>query len=503
MHLFLALALVTQTHQVPAYWGDLTPGPHQVGFTQRWVVDSTRRLPGGDSLGLRYRPILMNIWFPSARSTAVRMRYQDYLDQPQRLPGMSLGLRHYAAALRSYEIGVIARELLSAEADSLSPDQSRQLARLRSMPTRVQRDAPMRRGRFPVVFYVQGAQSSYDDNVVLCEFLASHGIIVVGSVYPAEDNSTLATSASDHSRQRDIRRLLLEVARLPGIEAASVTVVGHSAGGQAMLLFAADPSAPIDAVLTLDTTQDYARLSDRTWAYFTDVVLKARDRIRLPVMLVAGPGALFELGDSLRGSPRWLTTAPGLDHNEFISQGLLRRILNPDGGDSAGTMLVRRSYASLAWLIRDWVTDLGLSPAPALVTRVPLTLEQVPVGTTAPGIQGGPILDARTLRHLYSTASDHEFVTAALKARRAGASGGENSVLGMLFAGGILAGDSGSARRRFGLLAAGDSTVQGVVNEMVSRARLLERYHLDDLAAEWWRLARALDPEAGQQPAGP
>ena len=111
-------------------------------------------------------------------------------------------------------------------------------------PTAARRDAPLARGAFPIVIYFQGAMSSYEDNAALCEYLASRGYVVLGSAYPSEDNQTFATSAADHSRERDARRLLIEARRLASVDPTRVTVIGHSAGAQAAILFSSDPSAP-------------------------------------------------------------------------------------------------------------------------------------------------------------------------------------------------------------------------------------------------------------------
>lgn len=65
---------------VPSYWGGLTPGPRAVGFAQRWVVDSTRRLSFGETHGLRLRPVLLNLWYPVTRASGPQMPYSDYFD---------------------------------------------------------------------------------------------------------------------------------------------------------------------------------------------------------------------------------------------------------------------------------------------------------------------------------------------------------------------------------------------------------------------------------------
>jgi predicted dienelactone hydrolase len=45
------------------------------------------------------------------------------------------------------------------------------------------RNAPHAEGKFPLVIYHSGNGSSFEDNSVLCEFLASHGYVVLGSAF--------------------------------------------------------------------------------------------------------------------------------------------------------------------------------------------------------------------------------------------------------------------------------------------------------------------------------
>jgi hypothetical protein len=74
--LLLALQVIP-----PANLAEVLPaGPHPVGFSQAWLIDSTRRLPGGERYGLRFRPVLMNLWYPAAATGGTEMRYRDYLD---------------------------------------------------------------------------------------------------------------------------------------------------------------------------------------------------------------------------------------------------------------------------------------------------------------------------------------------------------------------------------------------------------------------------------------
>jgi hypothetical protein len=150
-----------------------------------------------------YRPILLNLWYPTASRGGVAMPYADYFDGAKRAATPGTPLATYATALIDYQRSVAERELVGIPRDSLTPAVRQRLDALFAGGTTVHRDAPMQPGRWPVVVYQPGAGSSYDDNVLLFELLASHGYLVVGSAYPREDNSDFGTSTNSYDLQAD------------------------------------------------------------------------------------------------------------------------------------------------------------------------------------------------------------------------------------------------------------------------------------------------------------
>lgn len=283
-----------------------------------------------------------------------------------------------------------------------------------------------------------------------------------------------------------------------------VTVIGHSAGAQAMLLFAADPSAPIDAVLALDMTQDYALLTDRSWAYVTDKVIEHRKAIRAPSMFVAGPRALFELADSVTAARRWLVTVPELGHNDYLMQGIVRRELSRAAPvDSLETVRKRRAYDALVTYLGAWldafIASGGNTSGPA--APAPLTVELVPAGASVVVNGRGGAVPARVLRHLFTTTKGSEFTDAFLAARRAGHDAGSNDVLMMLLTGTIAGGHRERATSVSSQLSARDSTVRrGVLDLIADRKRVFERYSLRDLAEIWQEYLTLLDPSGAVKP---
>lgn len=486
--------------QVPAYWGSLTPGAHGVGFRQYWVIDSTRRLPPGPVAGPAFRPVLVNVWYPSSARSGAPMPYRDYLDGAVRAASEVPGLSSYARLLVEFERGIVTEELAGAPPDSLAPERRRALEQFLGAPTAARRDAPMASGAFPIVIYFQGARSSYEDNVALCEYLASRGYVVLGSAYPAEDNQTFATNAADHSRERDARRLLIEARRLPSVDPMRVTVIGHSAGAQAAILFSADSSAPIHAVLSLDTTQDYWPLSDLRWTYYTEPVIARRKEITGPFVFFAAPRAMFELADSLSAARRWYVTVRDLEHNDFITQGVVHRELTATTpAERARAAAARRAYDGIVRFIGAWLTaEERNQPLAASSGSNEGTLQvvEVPVGQVAPALSGSAESSPRLLRHQLSTRGPDETLAAIRRARDADSASLVRSmdVATALVAKGAWSPDPVLGRRLYEGLVAIDTAYRGVFRYARSLARYWDSTGDSAQALTWWRLAATIEP---------
>jgi hypothetical protein len=486
--------------------GAAVPGSSDspVGFTQRWVIDSTRRLPDGERYGLRYRPVLVNIWYPATATTRPRIPVAGYIDNLTMVPGAK-AVGGYARALQAYQYGVVWAELAGRERDSVAAPLRRAVDQYLASPSGAVRDAPWRPGAAPVVVYAQGSGSSLDDNITLCEALARRGYIVVGGAFPAEDNTRFGTNATDESRQRDLRRALMELTRMTGRDPGRVVAIGHSAGAQALLLMATDPSAPIDAVLSLDTTQDYAGLSDRSWSYFTDRVVADRRYITRPIVFVASPGALFELADSLREIPRRLVTVRGLDHNDFITQGIVRRRLRT--GLTSDNAIRRDSaeagHAALTRYVEAWLDAFHGRPGAVGALRAATSgpfLHEVVVdsGVTGPISIEGPARGARDLRHRFWTLTPEGFADQALALRSLDPEEATDIALSMILVDAVRKGQPEKAQRCYAALLARDKAMAGILTALENRAKMFRSMGRPWVADEWQALVTVLAEPSGK-----
>ncbi len=313
--------------QSPPLWGKLPPGPHPVGFKSSWQLDYSRRynITFDDKTtyapGKAPRPILVNLWYPVAEvGDPKRMPHRDYLSIRSDDPPLA----RFSIKLAEYNRAVIAKEVMGKPAAELTDREKSLLNQFLDTPTACVRDAAPARGPFPLVIYHSGAGSSFEDNSVLCELLASRGFVVLGSAFQNRNGESLSTDGTEGSA-RDLEFLIAHARRLPGVDWNHVGLVGHSLGAQAALLFRSQPNSAVDAVVSLDTTQDYRGVKDPAWEYLTTPVARNIKNFTCPLLMVAGPHAFFELADSLKLSRRYYLTVPGMGHNEYISQGGIGR----------------------------------------------------------------------------------------------------------------------------------------------------------------------------------
>ena len=237
--LLLALSVAANAQTAPLFHFTEPPGPLPVGLKVVEQYDSSRTyLSRTDELGKlrtaeRARPLQTLIWYPAEKSTGKPMTVGDYADlamtetsfgHPD--PGTGDGWR---AAMKP-----TLKDAMWAV-----------------------RDAPLAAGRFPVVIYAPSFGSMSWENADLCEYLASHGYLVVGSTALGAVTRNMTNDVAGIDAQaRDISFLIGYAQTLPDADLSEVAVGGFSWGGIANL-FAAARDNRIDALFCLDGSLRY------------------------------------------------------------------------------------------------------------------------------------------------------------------------------------------------------------------------------------------------------
>jgi dienelactone hydrolase len=228
-----------QTQAPPLFHFTLPPGPHAVGLKVVNQYDKSRSwLPLTDELGKprtgeRARPLQTLIWYPAEKSNAKAMTVGDYAN------------------------------LMTTETSFDKPNPATgDDWRTAMKPTLgdamwAVRDAPAAPGRFPVVIYAPSFGAMSWENADLCEFLASHGYLVIASTaLGATGREMTADLPGIDAQARDISFLIGYAQALPGADASEIAVGGFSWGGIANL-FAAAHDDRIDALFCLDGSLRY------------------------------------------------------------------------------------------------------------------------------------------------------------------------------------------------------------------------------------------------------
>jgi pimeloyl-ACP methyl ester carboxylesterase len=380
----------------PLLWGGLKAGPYAVGYRTSWTTDATRqfdaKLPDGSQYasGKTPRPILVNEWYPAeSRGTRPPMKQGDYL----KLAGATGRLHLLSEALIEFSRGVNMQDLVDAE-DPKHPTPAQQAAldRYYAAPTAAVRDAPARPGKFPVAIYVHGYGSSFEDNTVLAEYLASHGFVVITSAYQDGDLRMIA----DLQETGDDVQFLIHYAGSRGCcSGQKVALIGHSGGAQSILAYQSKPGAMADALVSLDSTEDYRYTNSFLFKDFVSLVHPSN--LTVPILFAADPQASFQLADAMKRSHRYFLTERNAEHEEFIAEGVARTILL----DTRERSAVEEKYTALCENILGFLStalqlDLGGKPSWPQSTepdfeRNVVNLEDAPAGSSVPVYSEGDI----------------------------------------------------------------------------------------------------------------
>ena len=216
------------------------PGPYAVGLRVVDQYDFSRTyLPkidaeGKPTPGERARPLQTLVWYPAAKSGRKPMKVEDY------------------------------SELLSTETSFNKPKLWGEwkpwiegMKRTLKDSLWAVRDATAVNEPFPLVIYAPSFSAMAWENVDLCEYLASHGYVVVASTGLGAKARVMTNDLEGIDAQaRDISFLIGYARTLPDANLSEIAVAGFSWGGISNL-FAAARDNRIDALVALDGSMRY------------------------------------------------------------------------------------------------------------------------------------------------------------------------------------------------------------------------------------------------------
>lgn len=297
---------------------DLMYGQFKVGFKNYSKEDLTRsykRLYNWDNK-VEYRPMSISLWYPTAKASAnSKLKVMDYMtilkqeEEWESLPNdRILSWFYYTDNERN-------REQIEMEAKAYQ-------------------NADQIKEKFPVVVYAPSYQASSVENFMLCEFLASHGYIVISSPSHGTENRFLdgGTTRDIETQARDIEYLIAEAASLTNADSDKLSVIGFSFGGISNVL-AQMRNEKIKALVCLDGSIKYQfqKLLSSSYANVSKVnvpfLFMAQKDIPLRVMIEdkvdTSLNRNFPFFDSLKHSQAYYLKFNDLTHPYFSSMGIL------------------------------------------------------------------------------------------------------------------------------------------------------------------------------------
>ena len=190
--LAVALATAAGGWAQSQFWGELKAGKYAVGFRSLYQLDVARSYDAdypapGSTAVKKPRPIFLAIWYPAAEQHDTAMVYRDYF----RASSVDSPVPEFAQRLRKFTRDMACQYMLGKEFDTLTEEERVAWDGLLATPVYATLNVPAAAGKFPVVIYHPGLGGTFEDNAVACEYLASHGYVVLSSAYQAADSSNL------------------------------------------------------------------------------------------------------------------------------------------------------------------------------------------------------------------------------------------------------------------------------------------------------------------------
>ena len=287
----------------------------------RVFKDKTDLMSGKADKGERARPLQTIIWYPADKTSGNTLRYNDYL----RLAATESNFNRSAAEA---DQDVAAR--LQENYSNLSVAQARTATAKLMLAVR---DAPATPGKFPVVIYAPAASSSAHENADLCEYLASHGYLVIASASMGTNTRSINLDLDGAETQAgDIAFLTGYAATLAQADHAHIAVMGYSFGGLANVLAAAKDNR-VTALVALDGSVRYFPAIVQAATYATP------ERLALPMLYLGGTPQTaetmnrykqvptFSLMNQMKYADLYNATMYTMSHAAFQSEALR---LGPD-----------------------------------------------------------------------------------------------------------------------------------------------------------------------------
>jgi hypothetical protein len=290
-----------------ASWGKLEGGKYKVGFRTIKTYDSTRTYKPEE--GLRHRPLLIHLWYPTSSSSKDYMKYKSYIMlETQREHFSNNNFEDYCNRVMQGYIDY--GKKLMGNLDVTSNE-------VLSSPTAPISNAEPTIGKFPLIIYAPSFGKSSIQNNIGCEYLASHGYIVASVASAGENSQVMTTDEIGVMAQvQDIEFLINYLEIDDNIDLSKIGTFGYSWGGFSNIIHQMRNDY-VKAVASWDGSIEY---------HGYEIAKKMKDfnsdKLKVPYIFFSNKNedyTEFPFYKSVSSNKKYLYRLKKLEHAEFTS----------------------------------------------------------------------------------------------------------------------------------------------------------------------------------------
>jgi len=309
-YLYILFILVSTTS---CFAQDLDKGTYQVGFKYYKTYDESRQyILNDDTIS---RPLLVHFWYPSNENIQTDSYFfKNYIDL--------ISLREDFNKPAS-EVEENSRNFINAYAgfakQHLGIDTSLTTQQILDCPVAAQFgvDLAISKEKFPLIIYAPSNSKSAVQNHLICEYLASHGYMVIAVASAGENSINRSNDEKSIMAQvKDMEFILDYFEDSLKIKYAGLGLMGFSSGGLATAIFQMR-NKKVKAVFSMDGSQEYGAYI--TLSKVEDFNLK---KTKIPYCLLVNNFENFSIYpyfNSIVSKEKQLFRMSYLDHNGFVS----------------------------------------------------------------------------------------------------------------------------------------------------------------------------------------
>ncbi|WP_367391547.1 alpha/beta hydrolase [Lewinella sp. LCG006] len=323
---------------------DLNYGPNEVGYNYLNLLDSSRiyeRKMNYEGV-LEYRPIGVSVWYPSENNKlAEKVEIAAYVDRLK----IEQEWEHLPQEFLLEWFGY----------NSTLPSQQNLEHLARSIKAGNQKA-----GKYPLIVYCPSYQAPSTENFILCEYLASHGFVVISTASKGPYNVYLqgGTIQDAEAQARDIEYAIGYASSLENVNPDHKYLVGFSFGGLSDILVAMR-NKRIKGIISLDGTVKYKweAIKNSTWCELQRLKVPfihfSQKNIPVEVLkkekLDTSINSDFAFFDELTETTKYEFRMKDLTHGYFSSFGAL--FIQRDTVQDKSYPEISDSYAKLCHLV--------------------------------------------------------------------------------------------------------------------------------------------------------